>query len=117
MSLETNLIAALQSVCPRVFPDVAPEGAARPYITWQQLGGKPVNFTEGSTPTTRNALMQINVWSKTRLEANTLAQQIEDALRAAPALQAAPEGQLLAVYEDDPQLYGAILRFDIWAAR
>jgi hypothetical protein len=50
---------------------------------------------EGGLPGKRFARIQINVWAKTRQEANTTMQLIEDALRPAP-LRATVLGALIA---------------------
>jgi hypothetical protein len=117
MSLETDLVDLLKLQCPRVFPDVAPYGTARPYITWQQVGGDPVNYVDNTVPDKRNALMQINCWATTRLEANALALQVEAALIVSTALQARPQSALVASHEEDTDLRGVMQDFTIWAAR
>lgn len=117
MSMESGLAALLAAICPRVYPDVAPGGTATPYITWQGLGGEVARYVDGSAADKRNTLMQVNVWSATRLEALTLIRQIEDALCASALFVARPQGEPLSTYEEDPKLYGCIQRFDIWAAR
>lgn len=117
MSMESDLETLLKTLCLRVYPDAAPAGAARPYITWQGLGGAVARFVEGSAADKRNTLMQVNVWSATRLEALTLIRQVEDALCASALFVARPQGEPLSTYEEDTKLYGCIQRFSIWAAR
>lgn len=117
MSLETDLTAALQALCPRVYPDVAPLGVQRPYVIYQQVGGDALTYTEGTLPDKRNARMQITVWADTRLAATALALSIEAALAAAPAFAAYPEGALRGAYDEGAQLRGAEQDFSIWAAR
>src|SRR5574343_1379892 len=72
MSMESDLSTLLKTICPRVYPDLAPVGTVTPYVTWQAIGGTAIRFGDGSAPDKRNTLMQINVWSKTRLEALTM---------------------------------------------
>lgn len=117
MSLETDLIAALLTQCPRVFPDVAPYGTPTPYVTWQQIGGKPARFLDNTAADRRNAYIQINVWADTRLQASTLARQIEDALCASNALQATPQGEPVGAIDDGDQLRGTVQSFSIWGSR
>ena len=117
MSMESDLSALLKTLCPRVFPDIAPTGAATPYITWQGIGGESLRFMDGSAADKRNTYMQISVWSKTRLEALSLIRSIEDAMCTSSAMAAAPSGEPISTYEPDTQLYGCIQRFSIWAAR
>ena len=119
MSMEADLTALLQTVCTRVYPDVAPPGTALPYATYQHIGGESLVFLDSSAPDKRNTVVQINVWSARRAEALTLARQVEDALRAAPAFTVRALGEPLGQFEPDPQqnLYGTLQRFSIWAAR
>ena len=80
--MEADLNTLLKAICPRVFPDVAPSGTALPYVTWQGLGGESLSFLDNTTGDKRNTLMQISVYSSTRLQALQLVRQIEDAMRA-----------------------------------
>jgi len=116
MALEVDLNALLKTLCPRVFPDIGPEPLpVRPYVTWQQVGGEAITFLDRTLPGKRNARMQINVWADTRLAANTLALQIENALRLSTAFQASPVGALVSGYELDVKLYGCRQDFSIYA--
>lgn len=117
MSIETSVIAAIKTCCARVFPDVAPVGTARPFATWQGIGGAGLRFVEGTAADKRNVIYQINVWSETRLEALSIARQIEDALCAASDISAEPFGEPISVYEEDTGLYGCQQRISVWASR
>jgi len=114
MSLETDLHIRLTAICPRVFPDVAPGNTTRPYITWQQIGGRVLELVANEVPNVRHADIQINVWSSTRAEAVSLAQQIEAAMIQSGAR---PNSAHLATYEEDLNLYGTIQDFSVWATR
>jgi Protein of unknown function (DUF3168) len=116
MSLETDLVTTLSTLCPRVFPDVADTSTARPYITYQQFGGKADTYTEGAVPDIRNARMQINVWSTTKSEVVSLMLQIEALLVA--SMRATAESALYSVFDDDDlDLRGCAQDFSIWAGR
>lgn len=117
MSLETQLTTLLLTVCPRVFPDFAPITTARPYVTYQQIGGESVNMLDRWVPNKRNATMQVNVWSATRAEAMTLIQSIEDALRMTTVFQAESQNAPTTDFDADGPLYSAIQDFSIWADR
>lgn len=117
MSMETDLVALLKTICPRVFPDVAPESATKPYITWQGLGGETARFVDNTAADKRNTLMQVNVWSTTRAESLAMIRSIEDAMCASVAFLAMPGGEALSTYEPEMQLYGCIQTYSIWAAR
>lgn len=111
--VETMLYDALQAlVAGQMFPDVAPVGVPKPYITYQQVGGQDT-ATMGGVAALRNARMQINVWAETRLEASQLMNQIIPILTADP-IRARPYGDAVSRYEDETKLYGAELDFSIW---
>ena len=116
MSLESDLYTVLAAVQPAVYPDVAPPGAAVPYITWQQVGGDVVRPVDG-LPDKRNAVVQINCWAATRDQANAMALAVEAALVAATVFQARPVAAFMAAFDDDVELRGAMQDFSIWAAR
>lgn len=117
MSMEPALISVLSGICPRVFPDVAPEATARPFVTWQGIGGESIYALNNTPIDKRHTLMQINVWAATRQQATTMARDIEAALAAHAGFVATPEGEPLSTHERDTNLYGAIQRFSIWANR
>lgn len=114
MTVEADLLAVLDPlVAQRVYPDVGPDNVVMPYVTYQQVGGVPANFMSG-VPDKRNGRFQINVWSRTRVEAMSLIRQIEDAVRLSTVLLATTEGGAVAVYEPETKLYGARQDFSIW---
>lgn len=118
MSMESDLVTLLQSICPRIFPDVAPAGTAVPYVVWQSLGGEALRYGDGTAPDKRNTYLQVAVWSATRAEALALIRQIEDALCASSAFAAIkPESEANSTWEQATQRYGSIQRFDLWASR
>lgn len=117
MSLESELYTVLLAHCPRVFPDVAPPGTQRPWVTYQQIGGDPSFYVEGQVMAKVSAYMQINVWHDNRQQANNLMRQIEAALLQSTAFQAEPQGGLIAGFEDDTETRSAQQDFSIWADR
>ena len=117
MSLESDLYAALAAVCPRVYPDTAPDNPVRPYVTWQQLGGAVITPVADEVPDQENAFVQVNVWADTRLEAKTLAKAIEAALITSAALNARPQAAATSTMDDEVRLYGCAQDFSIWAPR
>lgn len=117
MSLEAQLTAALQAVCPQVYPDQAPAEAQLPYVIYEQVGGPALVYTEGTLPPERAALMQITAWHSTRLGASQLMLNIEAALCAAIGFTATPQAALQSAPSDDPATRGAMQDFEIWADR
>lgn len=115
MSFEPTLSDALEPlVGSRVWPDVAPANAGLPRITYQQVGGIPVNFLAPVVPSKKNARVQVNGWARTRLEAAALGIAIEDALRVVAGLQVTVLGGVVATHEPDTGLYGTRQDFSVW---
>jgi hypothetical protein len=115
MTIEAAVFAALQSLAGgRVFPDVAPENTPVPYITYQAVGGEPVNFLSGGNPGKTNTRMQMNVWAKTRLEASALGAQVEDVMRAAVDLQPDVLTGRVATYDETTLYRGTMQDFSLW---
>lgn len=117
MTVETTLFLAVNTLFSnRIYQDVAPLGVARPYMTYQQVGGQSINFVDQAIPDKSNARFQINIWATTRPAAALLAKQVEQALRSATALQTTVLGQPVATHEPDTLLYGARQDFSFWTA-
>ena len=115
MTTESLLFNALKGlVSNRVYPDIAPIGTVRPYLTFQQVGGASINFLGGDIPGKARARMQVNVWADTRSQAALLITQVESAIRSATALQATVLGQPVSSYELDTLLYGSRQDFDLF---
>lgn len=113
--VEADIYNALSGLVDgRVFPDVAPEGTQKPFITYQQTGGKPVNFIGAEASDKKNARFQVNVWSETRAEASTLARQIENIMVAAPLL-AKVESGVVATYDAETKARGTLQDFSLWS--
>lgn len=117
--MESDLTALLQAICPRVSPDVADFRTARPYITWQLIGGRSLRWLDTTASDKRHAEVQINVWADTRLAALTMIRQIENAMCASTAFKAWPDGESISDAEEDlsPPLYGSLQRFNVYSTR
>ena len=116
MSAESLLFNALKGlVANRVYPDVGPAGVVAPYITWQQVGGQPVNFLDTATlPSKANGRYQINTWAATRAEAVALAKQVENAVRATTSLQPTVLSQPVATTDEETGRKGYRQDFSLW---
>jgi hypothetical protein len=115
MSFEVTLSDALEVlVSSRVWPDVAPAGVQMPYITYQQVGGTPVNFLSQAVPSKKNARVQVNGWAANRLEAAALGIAIEDALRVVAGLQVTVLTGVVATHEPETGKYGTRQDFSVW---
>ena len=118
MSAEAALFLLLTGlVSGRIYPDVALSGAGLPRIVYQQVGGKTINYTEGTLPDKENARMQVVCWDSTRMAAINLMKQVEAAILSAPVIQAEALGARISGYEQDTNLFSSMQDFSIWTAR
>jgi hypothetical protein len=117
MSMESDLQALLLAKCPRSFPDVAPSGTARPFVTWQGIGGESLGFLDNTAASHRHTLMQVSCYATTRFAALQLIRDIEAAIRATTAFIGRPQGEPMSTYEPDTLLFGCVQRFEIYALR
>lgn len=117
MTVESDIFDTLKTlVGNRVFPDVAPFNTTRPYITYQQIGGRSINYIDPTAPDLRNGMFQVNCWADTRMAANALSRQVESAFRSATVFQSRPDSDILANHEPDLDRYGTIQTFSIWSS-
>ncbi|WP_416046679.1 DUF3168 domain-containing protein [Cupriavidus basilensis] len=114
MAIEADLFQALQGlVGGRVYPDLAPADVGLPFVTFQQVGGQPINFLAGA-PDKENGRFQLNVWSDDREQATALLRQIRRTLVEDPRLLATVMTGVVWPYEPLTKLYGATQDFSIW---
>jgi hypothetical protein len=97
----------------RFYPDVVPEDAKFPAITYHQVGGRAGWYVDRTMPSHKHGRFQINVWAKSRLEASQLARQVENTI-CASTLIAEPNGAATSLYEQLLALYGTRQDFGIW---
>ena len=115
MTIEASIYSTLTSlVSGRVYPDIAPENVTKPYITYQQVGGQSVNFTDPTVPSLKNGRWQINCWATTRTAAAALSRSVEDTIRAASALRPTVISAPVAGHEPETGLYGTRQDFSFW---
>lgn len=118
MSLETDLMAVLLAVCPRVYGGTAPFGTHAPYITWQHIGGNPIDFLDNTVADKRNAQIQVNTWADTPMQAFALMQAIEAALRAAlDKFVARPLSEPVGAYDDSDVAVGYLQSYSVTGNR
>ncbi|MGO4304193.1 DUF3168 domain-containing protein [Cupriavidus sp. RAF12] len=112
-SAESITYTALRAlVSDRVYPDVAPLGAVRPYITYQAVGGQDANAMDGPA-SLQNCRMQISVWADTRAMATSTMSAAFAALTS-DSIKGIPIGAPVSTYESDTKLYGSRLDYSLW---
>jgi hypothetical protein len=112
MTVHTEVREALRGLAgDRVFPLVADEGTATPYVVFQVVGGASQEFLGGEKPEKKQRRVQVNVWSKSILEAGQIAEQVEDTLRAATVLQPEVLTIPLDTYDEVTKYRGTMQEF------
>lgn len=113
MGIEASIKTTLAAVAGgRTYPDVPPDNPTFPLNVYQQVGGAVINPIEGGDPNLDNARVQIVTWSKTRLEASSVARQVRLAMTT--TLSATLMGAPVSVYDEQTKLYGARADFSVW---
>ena len=95
MTIEADLFTTLRALAAdRVYPDLAPSGAAAPYIVYQEISGEAPVFLERAVPSKKHGRFQITVWAATRMEASTLILQVDTLCHKIPGfIDADPAGR------------------------
>lgn len=115
MTVEADIVAALTSlVSGRVYADTAGNNTTKPFITFQQVGGRSVAFLETAVVGKKNGRFQINTWHTSRTLCAALSRSVADALVSSTTLRATPLSEPIAEYDDVVNLYGASQDFSIW---
>jgi len=86
MSIESTLYDTLRNdasvaaiVSTRIFPNLAPQNAAVPYVTYQLISTVPHNLLKGAAPSERK-VFQVNCISNTYLQAKSIAEAAKTAI-------------------------------------
>lgn len=118
MTIETAIYDALKGlVGNRVFPDFAPLGTARPFITYEQAGGDALHFTDGTLPDTKNGRFEISIYADTAMTRAALALQVEATMAAAPAFQATALHAPISDYASEVKIYSSTQNFSVFSTR
>jgi hypothetical protein len=117
MTVEANIKTALATACPRVFPDFAPVGTTRPYVTFRQVGGNITNLLAKEVPAWQNGTFQINVWANSRKSAAETMLAIESAMTLATTFTAKPLSPPVSDFDADVPVYGSEQEFYVWSTR
>jgi len=113
--IEQAIYDRLKVLCDgRVWADVAKAGTPKPCITYQQVGGEVVQFTDQTLSDVRHARIMVKAWADKRITASNLAAQIEELLVTHPDMQVVAIGTFISDYEEDTKLYGTRQDFSCW---
>ena len=119
MSIEAAVHTVIATVCPRVYPVLAPIRAQRPYVTVQNIGGTPTYYLNRAPADKRVLRLFVKSWALSKVDALALARQVEVAMMAATTFTARVESELLDDVETDvePWLYSELQEFVVIGAR
>lgn len=117
MSLRADIFTALTSGSPaaRVYPDVLPQMAVLPAVTFFTVTGDNDFHLQGQSGLIRR-IVQVDVWSKVAMAADQLMVELENLMVASTAFQvngiaaSAADG-----YEPETERYRVSREFTIWA--
>lgn len=115
MTIHTEICAALSGLAgDRIYPLVAPEKTPAPYVVFQVVGGDAMAFISGEKPEKRIRRVQVSVWSTSIIEAEQIAEQVEDAFRAVVALQAQALTIAIDTYDETTDYRGKMQDFNLF---
>ena len=118
MTIEASIFGLLAPlVANRCFPDFAPLSTVRPYITYVQIGGEALSYTDDTLPDGKYGRFQINVWGDTRASVSALMLQVEAAMIQAAEFQARPLSAPSSENDHDSLVYGAMQDFNVFSTR
>lgn len=115
-SVQEALFAQLAAaVAGRVYPLVAPDGAAMPYLVYQRVANTVANVLAGNgSPPIDNSRIQIDVWAASYASAQATARTAKDLLLAWSVQNVLV--QELDQYEPQTKRYRVILDYSVWSA-
>ncbi len=118
MSVESDIYTALKGlVSNRCFPDFAPLGTVRPFITFEQTGGEALSYMEGALPDKKHGRFEIGVYADSRATCASIALQVESAMAAATAFQSTAIHAPISDYAGDVKIYSSTQNFSVFSTR
>jgi hypothetical protein len=116
MSVITDLQAALAAGLggTRAYPNVAPDGAAMPYVTYSRISSVEENSlaVNGGTGNLANTRFQLDVWAATYAQAQTTSGAVKSALKSWSVTNVINIEQDL--YESDTKSHRVMIDFSTW---
>jgi hypothetical protein len=118
MSVESDLFGLLKGlVGNRCFPDFAPLGTVRPFLTFEQVGGEALSFIDGTLPDKKNGRFEIGVYADSRASCAAIALQVESLMAAATVFQASAIHAPISDYASEVKIYSSTQNFSIFSTR
>lgn len=118
MTIEADIRNAIKSlVADRCFPDFAPLGTVRPFITFEQAGGDALYFLDGALPDKKHGRFEIGVYADSRATCASIALQVEAAMAAATAFQSMAIHAPVSDYASETMIYSSTQNFSVFSTR
>lgn len=118
MTVEADIFTTLKGlVGNRCYPDFAPYGTVRPFITFEQTGGDAMHYIDGALPDKKHGRFEIGVYADTRAACASLALQVEVAMAAATAFVSVAIHAPISDYASDVQIYSSTQNFSVFSTR
>jgi hypothetical protein len=118
MSVESDLYTVLKGlVSNRCFPDFAPLGTVRPFITFEQVGGEALSFIDGTLPDKKHGRFEIGVYADSRASCAAVALQVESVMAAATVFQSTAIHAPISDYADEVKIYSSTQNFSVFSTR
>lgn len=118
MTVESQIFDALKGlVSNRCFPDFAPLGTARPFITYEQVGGDALHYVDGTLPDKKHARFELGVYADSRAACAALALQVEATMAAQTAFQSTAIHAPISDYASDVKIYSSTQNFSVHSTR
>ena len=118
MTVESDLYGILKGlVSNRCFPDFAPLGTFRPFITFEQVGGEALSFLDGTLPDKKHGRFEISVYADSRAACAAIALQVESVMAAATPFQSMAIHAPISDYADEVKIYSSTQNFSIYSTR
>lgn len=113
MTVQTDLYTALASTfSSRFYPQVAPNVVTVPYGVYSVISQVPANVLDG-TPGLFNSRLQVDIFSNTYSEAQTLKASVRTAM-ASGFGDRATEALSQDLYEDAVKLHRVSMDWSVW---
>jgi hypothetical protein len=118
MTVESDLFGLIKGlVGNRCFPDFAPLGTVRPFITFEQVGGEALSFVDGSLPDKKHGRFEIGVYADSRASCAAVALQVEAAMAGATMFQSTAIHAPISDYASEVKIYSSTQNFRVFSTR
>lgn len=118
MSVESDLYDTLKGlVSNRCYPDFAPLGTVRPFITYEQTGGDAWQYVEGSLPDKKHGRFEIGVYADSRASCASIGLAVEAAMSAATAFAGSAIHAPISDYASEVKIYSSTQNFSVTSTR